>query len=55
MCQTFCIGIERNVGTGRKGHLLCPFTFYMHVWVLLIYAQSFQHDMISQVGYHRQY
>ena len=28
--------------------VLCPFTFYMHGWVLMIYAQSFQHHIASQ-------
>ena len=28
--------------------VLCPFTFYMHGWVLMIYAQSFRHHIASQ-------
>ncbi len=28
--------------------VLCPFTFYMHGLVMMIYAQSFQHHIASQ-------
>ena len=27
---------------------MCPFTFYMHGWVLMIYTHSFQHHVASQ-------
>ena len=30
--------------------VLCPFTFYMHGWVLMIYAQSFQHHIASHAA-----
>ena len=30
--------------------VLCPFTFYMHGWVLMIYEQSFQHHIYSLTG-----
>ena len=45
-----------QMGLGNCGYrqgeapkpVLCPFTFYMHGWVLMIYAQSFQHHVASQ-------
>ena len=46
--------LQKGLGTcgNRQGEapqpVLCPFTFYMHGLVLMIYAQSFQHHIASQ-------
>ena len=52
----FCVPNFLQKGLGNCGYrqgeapqpVLCPFTFYMHGWVLMIYAQSFQHHIASQ-------
>ena len=51
----FCVPTFLQKGLGNYGNrqgeapqpVLCPFTFYMHGWVLMTYAQSFQHHIAS--------
>ena len=48
--------LQKGLGNcgNRQGEapqpVLCPFTFYMHGWVLMIYAQSFQHHIASHAA-----